>query len=70
MVEAEFSKVLDQPGVVLLHAVQLWPVLESFALSSLQLLLLFDKHIALRRLSVIFPLLLFQVYLVRMEHHV
>ena len=35
-----FSDVLDQPGVVLLYA-----VLETFAHSSLQLLLLFDKHI-------------------------
>ena len=63
-----FSDRFDQPGVVLLHAVQLWPVLESFALSSLQLLLLFDKHI--EEVVSYLPTFLFQVYLVRMEHHV
>ena len=37
--------VFDQPWVVLVHAIQLWPVLQPLTVTHLQLFLLFDGHV-------------------------
>ena len=37
--------VFDQPLVVLVQAVQLWPVLQPLTVTHLQLFLLFDEHV-------------------------